>query len=242
MARLEASGLSPATRNRRAAALASFSKFLEYDGLAGPGRVKIPMPKRPKTLPRILSEGEIERLLSSCGEDALGARDRTMMEMAYGCGLRASELVSIRLRDINDDGGVMYVRGKGRKERVVPYVGALRASVAKYIGSSRPALCRGGGDWLFLSKNGRRLDRQQFWNILQRRGEAAGIPKPRLHPHALRHSFATHLQRRGMDLRTIQELLGHASITTTEKYAHLDTELRDMYDSFHPRARDDQDD
>ena len=134
----------------------------------------------------------------------------------------------------------MYIRGKGRKERIVPYVGALKEAVGRYIAVSRPELA-GGGDpgFLFLSKNGRQMNRQDFWSILRRRGAGAGIASSRLHPHVLRHSFATHLQRRGMDLRTLQELLGHSSIATTEKYAHLDTELRDIYDDFHPRAGDD---
>jgi integrase/recombinase XerD len=211
------------------------------------GRVEscgaLPLPKREKTLPQVMTEGEIERLMEGCGTgtDAIGARDRTMIEMAYDCGLRASELISIKLSDINESQGVMYIRGKGRKERVVPYVGALRTAVKKYLSDARPKLCANGGkmesaDFLFVSKSGRQMNRQDLWNILQKRGGNAGMSKKRLHPHVLRHSFATHLQRRGMDLRTLQELLGHSSIATTEKYAHLDTELRDIYDNFHPRA------
>jgi integrase/recombinase XerD len=237
MARLEASGLSSGTRNRRAAALASFMKYLAYDGRVGVCDA-VPLPKREKTLPRVMTEGEIERLIDGAGDGAADVRDRTMIEMAYGCGLRASELVSIKMSDINEAGGVIYVRGKGRKERVVPFVGALRDTVRQYAESARPALVGRGGDagYLFLSRNGRQMSRQDIWNIVQKRGARAGISRSRLHPHVLRHSFATHLQRRGMDLRTLQELLGHSSIATTEKYAHLDTELRDMYDSFHPRA------
>jgi integrase/recombinase XerD len=241
MTRLESSGMSSGTRNRRAAALASFMKFLMYDG-----RVEscgaLPLPKMEKILPQVMTEGEIERLMENGGEPegTLGIRDKTMIEMAYDCGLRASELVSIKLSDINESGGVMYVRGKGRKERIVPFVGALKEAVKKYIATSRPKLCGLPGtkspDYLFLSKNGRQLNRQDLWNILRKRGAKAGISKSRLHPHVLRHSFATHLQRRGMDLSTLQELLGHSSIATTEKYAHIDTELRDIYDSFHPRA------
>ena len=240
MTRLEAEGLSAGTRNRRAAALASFSKFLMYDGRVESCET-LPLPKREKTLPQVMTEGEIDRLVSpGAGESAIAIRDRTMIEMAYDCGLRASELVSVKMADINEPGGVMYIRGKGRKERIVPFVGALREAVRQYISLSRPKLA-GGGDsgYLFLSRSGKRMNRQDFWNILKRRGSSAGIAQTRLHPHVLRHSFATHLQRRGMDLRTLQELLGHSSIATTEKYAHLDTELRDIYDNYHPRAGND---
>ncbi|MDR3279592.1 MAG: tyrosine-type recombinase/integrase [Synergistaceae bacterium] len=245
MTRLEASGLSSGTRQRRAAALAAFTRFLIYDGRVDAAENLPPIPKRDRTLPVVMTEGEIERLMEVCGEEdsPIAIRDRTMIEMAYDCGLRASELVSLKLSDMDESGGLMYVKGKGRKERVVPYVGSLKEAVRKYLVSSRQKLAKpqeGGGDgaldFLFLSKSGRQMKRQELWSILQRRGSAAGIARSRLHPHVLRHSFATHLQRRGMDLRTLQELLGHSSIAVTEKYAHLDTELRDIYDSFHPRA------
>ena len=267
--RLEADGLSSATRMRQAATLSAFSKYLIYDGLAEPSTMLPPIPKRERTLPQILTEGEIERLLDACdggegsaeGNDAhslqtgaalaraLGIRDRTMIEMLYDSGMRASELCSLRISDLDETGGVIYVKGKGDKERIVPYVGALRTVVKRYLEASRPvllhqtALCVPRGESLFfLSARGGQISRGDLWRIIQRRGRVAGIAKTRLHPHVLRHSFATHLQRRGMDLRTLQELLGHSSIATTEKYAHLDTELRDIYDSFHPRARLHQDD
>jgi integrase/recombinase XerD len=241
MMRLESEGMSSGTRNRRAAALASFTKFLVYDGRIASAET-LPLPKRRKILPQVMTEGEIERLIEDGGSDenAVAVRDRTMIEMAYGCGMRASELISVKISDIDEAGGVIYVKGKGGRERVVPYVGSLKDSVKKYIACARPKLCGHPGadsrDFLFLSKNGRRMSRQDLWNILQKRGMRAGISRTRLHPHVLRHSFATHLQRRGMDLRTLQELLGHSSIATTEKYAHIDTELRNIYDNFHPRA------
>jgi integrase/recombinase XerD len=242
--RLASEGMSASTRNRKAAAVASFAKFLAYDGRTE-SAASVPIPRREKTLPVVMTEGEINRLIETGGDDGpIGGRDRTMIEMTYDCGLRASELVSIKLSDINESGGVLYVRGKGRKERVLPYVGALREKVGKYISEIRPKLCASpdaSEGFLFVSRNGRRMNRQDLWNILRKRGSVAGIARNRLHPHVLRHSFATHLQRRGMDLRTLQELLGHSSIATTEKYAHLDTELRDLYDNFHPRAGDDRD-
>ena len=243
--RLAAEGMSASTRSRKAAALASFAKFLAYDGRTD-AAAKVPIPRREKTLPQVMTEGEINRLIEADRDDgALDGRDRTMIEMAYDCGLRAGELVSIKLSDISESGGVLYVRGKGRKERILPYVGALKETVGRYISEIRPKLCASpdsSGGFLFVSRNGLRMNRQDIWNILRRRGSRAGISSNRLHPHVLRHSFATHLQRRGMDLRTLQELLGHSSIATTEKYAHLDTELRDLYDNFHPRAGDDRDD
>jgi integrase/recombinase XerD len=261
MRRLEGRGMSPGTRNRRAAALSAFSRYLLYDGRVESAGSLPPLPKRGRTLPQVMTEGEIERLLDTCcaektsgsadaAEDpkrtAVALRDRTMIEMAYDCGLRASEICSLKISDIDETGGIMYVKGKGMQVRIVPYVGALRQVVGRYLAESRPRLLecgsvgsRGGeksADVLFLSSRGRPMLRSELWRVLQRRGMAAGIQRDRLHPHALRHSFATHLQRRGMDLRTLQELLGHSSIATTEKYIHLDTELRDMYDSFHPRA------
>lgn len=264
--RLEADGMSSATRMRGAATLSAFSKYLVYDGLVEPTSLLPPIPKRDRTLPKILTEGEIERLLAACAagsraqaadgasvksgggaKDAIGVRDRTLVEMLYACGMRASEICALELSDIDETGGLIYVRGKGDKERIVPYVGALRTAVQNYIEIARPVLSRGksgpqGGGLLFLSARGGPISRGDLWRIIQKRGKSAGIAKSRLHPHVLRHSFATHLQRRGMDLRTLQELLGHSSIATTEKYAHLDTELRDIYDSFHPRARHNQND
>jgi len=254
--RQTALGKSAGTRMRRAATLSAFMQYLVYDGLieGAPGR--LPLPKREKLLPRVMTEGEIERLLDGCGgsekrsakKAALALRDRAMIEMAYGCGLRASELCSLKSTDVDLAGGVLYIRGKGGKERLVPYVGAPRSTTQKYLEEARPILVDGEGDGraaknhdnLFVSANGKPMNRGALWNIVQKRGKRAGIARSRLHPHVLRHSFATHLQRRGMDLRTLQELLGHSSIATTEKYAHLDTELRDIYDRFHPRAGIDQ--
>ena len=246
MAKLAAAGMSEGTRMRRAAALSGFSKYLIYDGIVESIPELSPLPKIEKTLPQVMTEGEVERLLDSCvevGESkkkiAAALRDRTIIEMVYGCGLRASEVCSVKLSDIDDAGGVIYIRGKGDKERVVPYIGALRGAVKRYIEEARPVLLNSGvtdSGYLYLSTRGANISRTELWKIVRKRGRAAGIAKSRLHPHVLRHSFATHLQRRGMNLRTLQELLGHTSIATTEKYAHLDTELRDIYDSFHPRA------
>ena len=150
--------------------------------------------------------------------------------------MRASELCSVRLRDLDAANGIVYVRGKGGKERTIPYIGAVRRHIGEYIAEYRPKLDKHGTEWLFLSRNGKQLHRETLWVIMRKRGLMADIPVARLHPHVLRHTFATHLLRNGMDQRTLQEILGHSSIMTTEKYTHMDMELRDYYDRFHPRA------
>lgn len=240
MKRLEANGLSSGTRMRRAATLSSFMKFLIYDEKVDSSSPRTPIPKRDEPLPQVMTEGEIERLMSACDDGTpRGLRDRAAIEMLYGCGLRASELCELRLRDVDWSRSIVYVRGKGDKERVVPFVGSIKAAVKRYVDDGRASLLRDGArdeGRIFLSDRGACINRMWLWSMLRRRGRSAGIAQARLHPHVLRHSFATHLQSRGMDLRTLQELLGHASIATTEKYAHLDTELRDIYDEFHPRA------
>lgn len=238
----EERGLAEATRMRRAAAISAFEKFLHYDGRIEGISNGLPIPKIDKRLPQILSEGEIDRLLDACMDGTpSGLADRTIIELMYACGLRASELCSLKLSDVDDSNGNLYICGKGRKERIVPYVGSIKNAVRHYIEDIRPERAKKSRSedsvFLFLTNSGAQTSRQWLWTMIRRRGEAAGIARSRLHPHILRHSFATHLQRRGMDLRTLQEILGHASISTTEKYAHLDTELRDVYDSYHPRAR-----
>lgn len=235
-------GRAKSTVQRNAATLSSFARFLVYDG----EKEKMPrldgMPGRDELLPQILSEAEIQRILNACEDGtALGMRDRAMVELAYGAGLRASELCSLRLGDLDGANGFLYARGKGDKERGVPYVGGVRKVVEDYIVNYRPCLDSGKEQWLFLSRSGRQLRRESFWQILRKRGTQAGnISKKRLHPHILRHSFATHLLRNGMDQRTLQEILGHSSIITTEKYTHFDQELRDIYDKFHPRAQSEE--
>lgn len=237
-----AKGRSKSTAQRNAAALSSFARFLVYDGESERMPRLDRMPKKDETLPQILSEEEIQRIINACEDGtAIGKRDRAMVELAYGAGLRVSELCSLRLGDLDGTGGFLYARGKGDKERSVPYVGGVRRVVEDYIANYRPELDKYEQQWLFLSRNGRPLRRESFWQILRRRGKkATGISLKRLHPHILRHSFATHLLRNGMDQRTLQEILGHSSIITTEKYTHFDQELRDIYDKFHPRARDEE--
>lgn len=230
-------GRSKATVQRRAAAIRSCLRFLVMEGWFSGEAATVPLPDKGRRLPQILSEGEVERLLAACiGEAPRDRRDRALLEVAYGCGLRASELVTLKLRDLDFSSGRLRVFGKGEKERVVPLLGDVRKIVLDYVENGRPSLDVSARGEVFLSRSGGPLHREDVWRIIRKRGKAAGIAAVRLHPHVLRHSFGTHLLRRGMDLRTLQELLGHSSIATTERYTHFDMELRDVYDNCHPRA------
>lgn len=231
------SGKRKSTIQRNAAVLSSFTRFLSYDGVLESLPLIDPLPKREEVLPQIMTEGEIQRIINACEDGTVfGSRDRAVIELAYGIGMRASELCNIKLRDIDTNSGLIYTCGKGSKERAIPYVGGVRKTIDKYIEDIRPKMNKLDLEWLFLSRTGRQMKREFLWHILQKRGKMASISSSRLHPHVLRHTFATHLLRNGMDQRTLQEILGHSSIMTTEKYTHLDTEIHDYYDKYHPRS------
>lgn len=230
-------GMSKSTVQRNGAVLNSFARYLVYDGVTENMPMLDPLPARDKILPQIMTEGEIQRLINVCEDNTpIGKRDRTAIELAYGTGMRASELCSLKLKDIDRGGGLIFTRGKGDKERCIPYVGGVRKVVDEYIDEYRPKLDKLKQPWLLLTKTGRKMRREFLWRLLRKRGIQAGISPSRLHPHVLRHTFATHLLRKGMDQRTLQELLGHSSILTTEKYTHLDLEMRDFYDKYFPRS------
>lgn len=230
-------GRKKSSVQRLGAMLRSFARFLQYDGVTDSLPRLAPLPSKTQSLPQVMTEGEVQRIINACEDGTpIGKRDRAFIELAYGAGMRASELCGVRLRDLDAANGILYARGKGDKERTIPYIGAVRRVIEEYIAEYRPKLDKHGAEWLFLSKNGRQLHRETLWIIMHKRGLMANIPASRLHPHVLRHTFATHLLRNGMDQRTLQEILGHSSIMTTEKYTHMDTELRDYYDRFHPRA------
>lgn len=230
-------GLSRSTIQRNAAVLSSFARFLVYDGDLLKMPTLDPLPTRDDKLPEIMTEGEIQRIINACEDGSpIGRRDRAVIELAYGSGMRASELCSISLKDIDRVGGIIYTLGKGGKERCIPYVGGVRKVVEQYIDDYRSKMNKLGLPWLFLTRTGKKMRREFLWHILRKRGAQAGISTSRLHPHVLRHTFATHLIRNGMDQRTLQEILGHSSIMTTEKYTHLELEMRDVYDKFHPRS------
>jgi len=232
-------GLSPASIRRNVAAVRSYFRFLLGDGVVGrdPSE-RLDTPQRWRRLPEVLTVAEIQKLLDSpTMDDPLYFRDRAMLELAYGAGLRVSEWIGIGVKDVMLDGGLVRVFGKGSKERLVPIGRSAIAALAIYIRELRPRLERGGGKGaLFLNARGEPLSRMGSWKILRKYVKRAGIKK-RVYPHTLRHSFATHLLEGGADLRAVQEMLGHADISTTQIYTHVDREyLRQVHRRYHPRA------
>ncbi len=240
---LRASGLAPASVERNVAAVKSFHKFLVRDGVtANHPTASLPLPRKPERLPDVISISDAQKLLSQpFPEGPAGHRDRAMLEVLYGCGLRVSELVGLDTGDVDIEEGLLRVLGKGSKERVVPIAGAAARAMAEYLAHGRRFLCTKGGKpppdpvAVFLSARGRRLTRQWVHTLVRAYGGRVGLD---LHPHTLRHSFATHMLEGGADLRALQEMLGHADISTTQVYTHVDlTHVREEYLSTHPRAR-----
>ncbi|MBP5212383.1 MAG: tyrosine-type recombinase/integrase [Pyramidobacter sp.] len=221
-----------------AAGLRSWVRYRVLNGELPPDTWIPVLPAKTKKLPKILTEGEIQRILAACdGDSYFDCRDRTALLTLANCGVRASELCGLKVSSLNLDDKSMVVFGKGSKERYVPFAEDLKEQLELYLKKRLEFL---NGDTtektLFLSSRREPLSRIDLWKIVQKRGTAAHIPEERLFPHVLRHSLATHMLRRGMDMRTLQEFLGHSSIATTEKYLHFDLELRDVYDRTHPRA------
>jgi integrase/recombinase XerD len=232
-------GLSPSSIRRNISAVRTYFRFLLSDGVVtrDPSE-RLETPKRWRTLPDVLTVAEIGRLLAAPTlDDPLAFRDRAMLELAYGAGLRVSEWISVGVRDVLFEDKLVRVFGKGSKERLVPIGRSAIGAVATYIRELRPRLEKGGGKGvLFLNARGEPLSRMGAWKILRRYVERAGITKE-VSPHTLRHSFATHLLEGGADLRAVQEMLGHADISTTQIYTHVDREyLRQVHKQFHPRA------
>lgn len=230
-------GLKAATVMRRTSSLRSFLKFLKRIG-AGPLAELPTLPgiKRTKRLPKALSMDELRALLSQPDpESALGLRDRALMELVYGAGLRVSEAVGLRVEELDMDTASFRVTGKGGKTRWLPIPRFTLPWIEAYIKDSRPKLERRPDPHLFLGARGGRLSRQSAYLILRRHAQKAGVSK-RVGPHVLRHTYAVHLLQGGADLRAVQELLGHASIGTTQVYTQLDIEeVRRKYDKAHPR-------
>ena len=232
-------GLAPASIRRSVSALRTYYRFLLADGIVvrDPSE-RLETPKRWRTLPEVLTVDEVQRLLASPTiDDPLYFRDRALLELAYGAGLRVSEWITLGVRDLLLEEALVRVFGKGSKERLVPIGRQAIASVAIYVRELRPRLEKGEGKGvLFLNARGQPLTRMGAWKILQRHVERSGIEK-RVTPHTLRHSFATHLLEGGADLRAVQEMLGHADISTTQIYTHVDREyLRSVHRQYHPRA------
>ncbi|MDO4538180.1 MAG: site-specific tyrosine recombinase XerD [Coriobacteriales bacterium] len=224
---------------RAMSAVRGLHAFLVRERLAkkNPSR-NVPMPRKAKMLPDVLSVEQARALVEQpFPQTAAGQRDRTMLELLYGCGLRVSELCGLDLRAVMLEDELLRVFGKGSKERLVPIAGAASSAMASYLDLWRPQLLssRGPQDAVFLNVRGGRLTRQAVHAVCEKYGRVVGIEG--LHPHTLRHSFATHLVEGGADLRVVQELLGHASIATTQIYAHVDrTHIRFEYLMAHPRA------
>ncbi|MBI2902041.1 MAG: site-specific tyrosine recombinase XerD [Candidatus Methylomirabilis oxyfera] len=237
--RLREEGLAPRSVARHVASLRGLFRYLLTQGyIKDDPTAHLESPSPWTRLPGALSEEEVERLLGApLIGDRAGVRDRAMLELLYAAGLRASELVSLRLSDVNLEVGYVRCHGKGSKERVIPLGAKAQSWVRRYLASARPRLSRGGSSpALFLSRLGRPLTRQGFWKRIRAYARAAGIDRP-VSPHTLRHSFATHLLERGADLRAVQMMLGHADISTTQIYTHVSrAHLKAIYDRYHPRA------
>ncbi len=232
-------GLAPASIRRNVSAVRSYFRFMLDEGhvVRDPSE-RLETPRRWRTLPEVLTVQEVERLINAPSlDEPLAFRDRAMLELAYGAGLRVSEWISIGVRDVLMEERLVRVFGKGGKERVVPIGRSAIGAVAIYTRELRPRIERGKGKGiLFLNSRGEPLSRMGAWKILRKYVEQAGITK-RVSPHTLRHSFATHLLEGGADLRAVQEMLGHADISTTQIYTHVDREyLRSVHRQFHPRS------
>ena len=231
-------GLSARSMARRISALRSFFRFLVLSGFLKKNPAsQLTSPSTWLSLPKVLTVKEVEALLDATdATKPQGLRDRAMLEVLYGSGLRVSELASIKPPDLNLDDGFLVCRGKGGKERIVPVGRAACGFVARYLREVRPRFEAGPSPFLFLTRRGRGFTRQGLWKLLKGYARKAGL-SAKISPHILRHSFATHLLERGADLRSVQLMLGHSQITTTQIYTHVSRErLRRVYDQFHPRA------
>jgi integrase/recombinase XerD len=232
--------VAPATLQRKIACLRSFYRHLRRDGILDHDPTsELRAPRSRQRLPKVLSRDEVARLLQQPRGPSLGAvRDRALLETMYACGLRASEAIGLELSDVDLEAGILRARGKGSKERIVPIGTKAIESLNDYLDKSRPRLV-GDRDQprLFVNLRGGGLSRQGLYKIVQGHARSAGLEQ-RMSPHTLRHTFATHLLAGGCDLRSLQEMLGHADIGTTQVYTHLSAErLRDVYFDAHPRAQ-----
>jgi len=237
---LRARAYSEATRARKIAAARSFFRFLLQEGKRQENPAEsLSSPRVGRPLPRVISVAEARRLLEQAAQSAgpEGLRDWAMLELLYASGMRVSELVSLDLEDVNPQEGYVRCLGKGSQERVIPIHPKACGTLEDYLREGRAQLQPSLGEKaLFLNRRGQRLTRQGFWQILKEHAKKAGLG--RVTPHTLRHSFATHLLSGGADLRSVQELLGHRHISTTQVYTHLTREqVHEVYDRTHPRAR-----
>jgi integrase/recombinase XerD len=237
-ARVQA-GARPRSTARQLSSFRRFFRYMVRDGqLREDPTAQIAMPKVGRSLPRSLTEEEVESLLAAPAVgDPLGHRDRTMLEVLYATGLRVSELVNLKLAQVNLNQGVLRIVGKGDRERLIPLGEEAMQWLQQFLQGPRvEILLERQTDYLFPTRRGDRMTRQAFWHIIKRYARKAGVQKD-LSPHTLRHAFATHLLNHGADLRVVQMLLGHSDLSTTQIYTHvLEARLRAVYNRFHPRA------
>lgn len=236
---LKGAGLSAVSIARNLAAIKVFYRFLVRERiLAADPSSLLDSPKLWKKIPDVLSSLEVESLLGAPDlKTTRGLRDKAILELMYAAGLRVSETVNIKIQDLNFDAGFLRCIGKGSKERIVPLGRESISAIKKYLENARPKLARekSADSFLFLSRLGKKISRQSFWKLIKYYAACAGIKKD-IRPHTLRHSFATHLLERGADLRSVQEMLGHADISTTQIYTHIDkNRLKMIHKNFHPR-------
>lgn len=235
---LEAEGLQRNSRRRALSALRHFVRFLLAERKLAEDRVHLVRSPQPHhRLPEVLTRDEVDRLLANPPPGPLQARDRAALELLYACGGRASEVVGIGLADLREGGCLVKLRGKGNKERLVPLGERAQQAVKAYLSEMRPTL-EGGrrSELLLLGSRGRALSRQTLWAMVRKAGVLAGLGN-RVYTHLLRHTFATHVLEGGADLRVVQELLGHANLSTTQRYTQVDAQrLKDLHSRFHPRA------
>ena len=240
LAVLRAEGLAGTTIARRVAASRSFFRHLQLLGVRGDNpAADLTLPRRARTLPRTLSPSEAERLIEAAsGLAPRDLRDRALVELLYGAGLRISEALGLERADVDVENRLLRCLGKGDKERVVPIGRPAVETLTRYLARGRPYLERRPRPELFLNARGGALTRSGAFLILRRLAAVAGLEPERIHPHLLRHSFATHLLEGGADLRSVQEMLGHADLSTTELYTHVsDRRRRELYFAAHPHAK-----
>ena len=240
---LRSKGLSARSIARNVVTIRRFYRFLEMEGLVS----ESPVPTfhwtaGARKLPHTLSAEDVGKLLAQPNpQEPLGTRDQAMLELLYATGLRVSELIGLQMQQINFDGNFLTVMGKGSKVRAVPFGQWARQKLLTYVGEARRRLLKGKSSvFVFINRSGRPLTRQGFWKLIRGYALAAGVEK-RVTPHTLRHSFATHLLEGGADLRSVQSMLGHADISTTQIYTHVDgRRLKEMHRRYHPRERGDR--
>ena len=232
-------GLSATSIKLEAVALRIFFRFLTARGrIPSDPAEKLPLPRLPQTLPQPLSQPDMAKLVAApVGDTALEVRDRALLELLYACGLRIAEACSVRLENLDEEGGIIRVTGKGNKTRLIPVGRAALDALKTYLAVARPKLVSSkSGAAIFLSIRGHPLTPARIWQLVRYYAKRAGIEES-IHPHQLRHSFATHLLAGGADLRIIQEMLGHASIVTTQIYTQVDrSQLKLVHQKFHPRG------